>query len=209
MNGSRFSLRSKTVAKLCLPALVLGTLLFHPVFTGATPTKASDGKNTADDRRISGQIECIMPDGRLAPVLNGRMPNPETPALLMAENTISCDLQEGDTVFIIPVPKTDLLDRFTFVNQNAAACGEFNIAISDSRLSPNSRNWIQVDGIVPFSHKRLFNLSLLGTGAKYVRLSFHVEKASRITRIGFHSANTERSRIAAEPPPPAAGPADN
>jgi hypothetical protein len=203
MNRFRFSLRSKTVAKSCLPVLILGAFLFHPVFTGAAPTQASEEKNNA------GQIECITPDGRLTPVFNARTPNPDTPALLMAENAISCDLREGDTVFIIPVPKTALLDRFTFVNQNAAACGEFNIAISDSRLSPKSADWVQVDGIVPFAHKRLFNLSLLGTGAKYVRLSFHVEKASQLARLGFNPAEAGRSRLAAEVPPPAAGPADD
>ena len=191
-----------------LAVLVHGVFLFCLVFTGALRGKGTDDKNPGLNRAASGQIECITPDGRLAPVLNSSARNSDAPALLTADNTINCDLQEGDTVFIIPFPKAALLDRFTFINQNTAASGEFNIAISDSRLPSDSPKWVQVDGIVPFSHKRLFSLSLLGTEAKYVKLSFHVVKTTRITR-GFNPADAERARIAAEAPPPVAGPADN
>jgi hypothetical protein len=185
------------------------TALFVVLLAVAAPSKARGETGTGADHAVAGQIECITPDGRLAPVLNEAAANPRTPARLTADNTISCDLQEGETVFIIPVSKSTVLDRFTFINLNTAASGEFNIAIAGSRLAPNSPAWVQVDGIVPFSHKRLFNLSLLGTGAKYVKLSFHVEKNNRLTKLGLNSAETERARIAAEPPPPAAGPAEN
>jgi hypothetical protein len=40
-----------------------------------------------------------------------------------------------------------------------------------------------VEGIVPFAHKRLFGVSLLGVGAKFVRLSFNVEKKGRIAAL--------------------------
>jgi len=208
MNGFLFTIRPRIAATLSFVVLALGVFLFCPVFSGAAPAKGSDDKTPGLDRAVSGQIECITPDGRLTSVLNSSAHQANAPALLTADNTINCHLQEGDTVFIIPFPKAALLDRFTFINQNAAASGEFNIAISDSRLPSNSPKWTQVDGIVPFSHKRLFNLSLLGTEAKYVKLSFHVEKTSRITR-GFNPADAERARIAAEAPPPAAGPADD
>jgi len=209
MKRFRFSLPAKFAAKLFSAAAAAAMLLLQPVWSAPDSDNASDGVNVGPARRNPADIECITPDGRLTPVLNARTANLQTPALLMADNAISCDLQEGDTVFIIPVSKTALLDRLTFVNLNAAASGEFNIAISDSRLKPNSPGWVQVDGIVPFSHKRLFNLSLLGTGAKYVRLSFHVEKTNRLTRLSLNSADTDRARIAVEPPPPAAGPSDD
>src|SRR5437764_14862266 len=35
--------------------------------------------------------------------------------------------------------------------------------------------WTEVDGIVPFAHKRLFKLSMLGVETKFVRLSFKVD----------------------------------
>jgi hypothetical protein len=197
MNAFRFSPNSAV--------LIIVSITF---LTAAAPSQAAGETGAGSDHAVAAQIECITPDGRLTAVLNGVMSNPRPPARLTADNTISCDLQEGETVFIIPVPKTSALDRFSFINLNAAASGEFNIAIAGSRLAPNSPGWVPVDGIVPFSHKRLFNLSLLGTGAKYVKLSFHVEKATRLT-FGVKSAETDRARIAVEPPPPAAGPAEN
>ena len=205
MNVFRFSLPCQTAAKFAL-AVTVGLSLFQPNFTGATPAAEVVARPAHSSQANTTQIECITPDGRLTPV-SSQTSNPQPPAYLGTDNSLNCDLQEGDTVFIIPVAATAVLDRFTFVNHNPSAAGEFVIAISNSPLAPQSPNWVQVDGIVPFVHKRLFNLSLLGTGAKYVRLSFHVEKTSRFTRLQLDSG--ERSRIAAEPAPPAAGPEDN
>ena len=208
MNGFRFNLPRKSVAKLCLTVTLVSAPLFQPVFAGPIPTKDAEGQSSSADRGSSTQIECITPDGRLTPVVSDTTSNPRPPAFLAADNTISCDLQEGDTVFIIPVAATARLDRFTFVNHNPAASGEFNIALANSRLAPESPRWVQVDGIVPFAHKRLFNLSLLGTGAKYIKLSFHVERISRLTRVSS-DASAQRQPTAIEPAPPAAGPADD
>jgi len=137
--------------------------------------------------------ECITPDGRVFPVSDSATRLLNTPALKMDEDTITCALQEGETTFIIPLPKAAVPDRFIFINQNASACGQFNIAISNSHLPATSPQWIQVDGIIPFAHKRLFNLSLLGIEAKYVKLSFHVEKAGRMTRLGLYRDEKEQS----------------
>ncbi len=110
---------------------------------------------------------------------------------MMDDATISCALQEGETTFIIPLFRAALLDRFTLINQNAAAHGEFNIAVSNSHLPADSPKWTQVDGIVSFAHKRLFNLSMLGVEAKYMKLSFHVEKAGQMTGLGLYRAEKE------------------
>ena len=199
-----------SLPKLLFASAATGMFLLQPLLSALGSDKDTQAANVGagPDRATPAEIECITPDGQLTPVRNTRTLNLPTAASLTADNTISCDLQEGDTVFIIPV-STALLDRFTFVNLNAAASGEFNIAISDSRLKPNSPGWVQVDGIVPFSHKRLFNLSLLGTGAKYVKLSFHVEGNTRLTRLNLTSSETYGARIATEPPAPAAGPNDD
>ena len=84
-------------------------------------------------------------------------------------------LREGETTFIIELPNNSPRDRFTFLNENAAACGELRIAVSDSPLPADSPKWTEVDGIVPFAHKRLFKLSILGVETKFVRLSFRVD----------------------------------
>jgi hypothetical protein len=87
---------------------------------------------------------------------------------------------------VIALPKTALLDRFTFVNENAAARGELKIAVSNYRLPASSSKWTEVEGVIPFARKRLFNLSLLGIEAKYVKLSFHVENEGRIAALGLY-----------------------
>jgi hypothetical protein len=122
----------------------------------------------------SAQIEYISPDGQFSSL------TPASPALhqsaaFVDNNTVSCVLKEGETTFIIELPKNTPPDRFTFLNENAAACGELRLAVSDSQLPANSPKWTEVDGIVPFAHKRLFKLSMLGVDTKFVRLSFKVD----------------------------------
>ena len=129
--------------------------------------------------RKSVQIEYITPDGQFSPVSAARLA-PHAPAAAFVDNdTVSCVLREGETTFIIQLPKNSPRDRFTFLNENAAACGELRIAVSDSPLPADSPKWTEVEGIVPFAHKRLFKLSMLGVDTKFVRLSFKVERQRR------------------------------
>jgi len=129
--------------------------------------------------RKSAEIEYITPDGQFSPVSATRLP-PHAPAAAFVDNdTVSCVLREGETTFIIQLPKNSPRDRFTFLNENAAACGELRIAVSDSPLPADSPKWTEVEGIVPFAHKRLFKLSMLGVDTKFVRLSFKVERKRR------------------------------
>ena len=129
--------------------------------------------------RKSAQIEYITPDGQFSPVSAARLA-PHAPAAAFVDNdTVSCVLREGETTFIIQFPKNSPRDRFTFLNENAAACGELRIAVSDSPLPADSPKWTEVEGIVPFAHTRLFKLSMLGVDTKFVRLSFKVERRRR------------------------------
>ena len=101
-------------------------------------------------------------------------------ALIMEDDTVTCVLQEGETNFVIEMPRTAVLDRFTFLNENGRARGELKIAVSNQRLRADSPDWVPVEGVVPFARKRLFGVSLLGIDARFVRLSFHVEKQGPI-----------------------------
>jgi hypothetical protein len=131
------------------------------------------------------QIEYISPDGKFSSLSAVNPQIRESTAAFVDGNTVSCALNEGETTFIIELPKNATSDRFTFLNQNADACGELRIAVSDSALPVDSPKWTQVDGIVPFAHKRLFKLSILGVETKFVRLSFRVanqeERSARIS----------------------------
>jgi hypothetical protein len=142
------------------------------------------------------RIECITPDGQ-----TGRVSKLTEPAVVTAQiaedDTVTCLLQEGRTDFVVELPKAATLDRLTFVNENSRARGELKIAVSDERLKADSKGWLEVEGIVPFSHKRLFGVSLIGIEARFVRLSFHVEKEGRIGTLKDAHANTPAVNLGA------------
>jgi hypothetical protein len=121
------------------------------------------------------QIEYIAPDGKFSSLSAANPAANQSTAAFIDSNTVSCALKEGETTFIIELPRNAASDRFTFLNENAAACGELRIAVSNSPLPVDSPKWTEVDGIVPFAHKRLFKLSMLGVETKFVRLSFRVD----------------------------------
>jgi hypothetical protein len=145
----------------------------------ADPSLAGDPANAGP------QIEYVAPDGKVCSVPT-TTPTHQSTAAYIDRDTISCELKEGETTFIIELPNNAPRDRFTFLNENAAACGELRIAVSNSPLAADSPQWTEVDGIVPFAHKRLFKLSILGVDTKFVRLSFrvdgHQEKSASVSQ---------------------------
>ena len=165
------------ISRLCAPAFV-GLLAANNCYAGS-PTKNST------------QIEYIAPDGQFSSLTAAHLAPHKPTAAFVDNDTISCVLKEGETTFIIQLPSHAPRDRFTFLNENAAACGELRIAVSDSPLPADSPKWTEVDGIVPFAHKRLFKLSMLGVETKFVRLSFKVDgqrqESAQISRP-FHTS---------------------
>jgi len=177
-------------AALFRNALTAAALVASTSFAADLPEEAgNDAKNLAR-MNCGAQIECTTPDGRVAEVTTANDQNKGAAALIMDDDTVSCPLQEGRTTFVIKLPATSLLDRFTFVNENAAAAGELKIAVSNYQLPAASGKWVPVDGGVAISHKRLFNLSMVGVEARYVRLEFNVEKAGRIAALGLYGGQS-------------------
>lgn len=130
----------------------------------------------ADDAaQKNTQVEYISPDGKFSSLTAAHADAHKPSAAFVDPETISCTLREGETTFIIQLPKHSASDRFTFLNENTAACGELRIAVSNSALPADSPKWTEVEGIVPFAHKRLFKLSILGVETSFVRLSFKVD----------------------------------
>lgn len=167
----------------------ISALLAIPIVCASESRSATDSNDRSKNparMKCGAQIECVTPDGRPGQVSRLPAPDPGATALIMDDDTVTCLLQEGETNFVIELPETALPDRFTFLNENAAARGELRIAVSNHRLPSNSPEWTEVEGIVPFAHKRLFGVSLLGIEAKFVRLSFHVEKESRVATLGIY-----------------------
>jgi len=132
-------------------------------------------------------IDLIGPDGRIVAVTNKES---SASALLLDDDTLNYPLPEGDTTFVVSFPRTSALARFAFVNENASAVGEMKVAVSNYRLPAQSPKWNEVTGSTSFTGKRLFDLSLLGTEARFVRLSFHVTKAGTIAGLGLYGSQS-------------------
>ena len=167
-------------------ALAFSGALIRPSPATDTTTAAEETSAGKDFARTHGgaKIDCITPDGRLVAVSSPVGKNSSPAALIMDDDTLRCPLQEGETTFIISFPKTSTLDHFTFINENTEVQGEMKIAVSNYRLSADSPKWTDVSGKTSFTSKRLLNLSMVGVEARYVKLSFHVEKGSRLTGLG-------------------------
>lgn len=165
--------------------LSLGILALSCLFTGenlrgqSAPEGRKSQPNIAAPQGSRAKINRVTPGGRLANVPNTKGKD-STASLIMGNEILSCPLQEGETTFIISLPKPASLDRLTFVNENAEAKGEMKIAVSNFRLPANSPKWIEVSGTTAFAHKRRFDLSMVGVEARYLKLSFHIDKKDRV-----------------------------
>lgn len=180
--------RSARKASSILVTFLFVCLVASFSFGGETQGVVDDSNAAKNLARMNcgATIDLITPDGRVTAVPNATETNSSATALIMDDNTLSCPLQEGETTFIITFPRTSLLDRFTFLNENAAAEGEMKIAVSNYRLPAHSSKWTDVNGGTVFTRKRLFSLSLVGVEARYIKLSFKVQKAGRIAALGLY-----------------------
>ena len=186
---------SKTHCRRALHALViiLVSIAFHEASAGDSSAAAEALSNSAKNlarMNCGAKIECFTPDGQEASIATADGNNQSAAALIMDDDTLSCPLKEGETTFIITLPSTSLVDRFRFLNENATARGELIISVSNYQLPVASSKWVEVDGRIPITNKRVFNVSMLGVEARYVKLSFHVEHAGRIASLGLYGGET-------------------
>ena len=181
-----FKTNMPSAASRTVPTVLQLAGILSMATQGICASDASDVSSTTGTlMQMNGgaRIECVTPNGQTGHVSKLSAPEPGAGALIMEDDTVACLLQEGQTDFVVELPKVPLLDRLTFLNENARARGELKIAVSNERLKADSSAWVEVEGVVPFSHKRLFGVSLLGIEAKFVRLSFRVEKSGRIAAL--------------------------
>lgn len=175
-------------------ALVFLHVAVAGLFAGESPvvTEITDSSNPAKNlarMNCGATIDLLGPNERVTAFSSATQKDSGATALIMDDDTLSYALEEGDTTFVLTFPKTSLLDRFTFVNENAAAAGDLQISVSNYRLPAQSPKWVQVSGAT-FTGTRLFNLSLLGVEARYVKLSFHVGKGGRIAALGLYGGQS-------------------
>jgi hypothetical protein len=134
-------------------------------------------------------IDRILPDGRTVSVVaSDKNENPT--ALILEDNTLSCPLPRGETTFIITLPKIAALERFAFINQNAAAEGDLKLSVSNYKLAVDDARWVSAGPRARFTGKHLFDSPTLGVEAKYVKLSFHVQKEGRLAGLALYGGPT-------------------
>ena len=174
-------------AGLCLLALLSSSSL--------APAGESDNQNDGNRAKnlarlnVGARIERISPGGKIVSVAV----NDNPAALVLDDNTLSCPLTLGNNTFIVTLSRIALLERFAIINQNAAAEGEFEVAVSNYRLGSQDPKWKQVQATTPFTGKRLVSLPVVGTEAKYVRLTFTVRKEGRLAGLGLYGTRTLES----------------
>src|SRR5947209_18598972 len=121
------SLRSCRIVTTLSLALLVNSA-FAGQNTNDQKTGAYDASNPAKNlarMNCGATIDLIGPDGRVVVVANK---DSSASALLFDDDTLNYPLSEGDATFIVSFPRISVLDRFTFVNENAAAAGEIKIA---------------------------------------------------------------------------------
>src|SRR5437588_11590222 len=116
---------------------------------------ASDPAKNLARMNCGATIDLIGPDGRAVVVANK---GSSASALLFDDDTLNYPLSEGDATFIVSFPRISVLDRFTFVNENAAAAGEIKIAVSTYRLSANTSKCMDGNGRSSVTGNRQFDL---------------------------------------------------
>src|SRR6476469_6089839 len=125
--------------RMKLPRAVLPLLLGPAaVIFAADQTPAPPHPDGMTQMNCGARIECVTPDGQKNPVSKLPTIDPAAAALIMEDDTVSCLLQEGETNFVVELPKKRLLDRLTFLNENAFARGELKIAVANDRLRPDA-----------------------------------------------------------------------
>jgi hypothetical protein len=162
---------SRSVGAIC--AVAVNT--FFAMNLGAA-SERGEVRNSAQ-LNCGARIECTMP--------GSANQSSRSSVVIMSDDTISCPFDEGDTTFVVALPKSGAPERLKFVNQNVDARGTLRIAVSNEALAPNSARWTQVDGDVSFRDKRRFNVSVVGVEAKYVRVTFSVERAARVFTLAL------------------------
>ena len=112
-----------------------------PAVLASETSVAFDVSNPAKNlarMNCGATIGLVGPDGRLITVPGTTDSNASVTALILDDDTLSYPLPAGDTTLILTFPRVSLLDRFTFVNENAAAEGEMTISVSNYRLPADS-----------------------------------------------------------------------
>jgi hypothetical protein len=175
-------------------ALLFATLLAGGLTPARANVRSSADSNAVDAPKNLARLNCgarIEIPGATSMLTEARGSNPGT--LLLDDQTLNYQLGAGDTSFLISLPKISLVDRFTFISENSAARGSVRVAVSNSRLPIKDDNWQSAGRDVRLLDQRFVNVPLTGLEAKYLRVTFHLEKPASIAAIGLYGRKTLQS----------------
>ncbi|MEY2539072.1 MAG: hypothetical protein QOG67_2812 [Verrucomicrobiota bacterium] len=191
MNGRLLTRRRGSGVTIIIGLLACSILM--PPSTRAADAEGSDAANNAKNvARINcgTRIDWISPGATGLINISSREQTASAESLLLDDQTLNCRLSRGDNTFVLTLPRISLLNRFSFINEQATASGSVEIFVSNYRLSPNDSRWQTTNQNVSFSGRRFVNVSLVGIEAKYIRILFHVEKEGAIAGLGLYGQAT-------------------
>jgi hypothetical protein len=186
-------LRGLTAWPIALAITLSAGFAFRPI--QAAEGDATDSSNKAKNlarMNCGTRINWISADTASTSNLLSRATAPADD-LILDDNTLNCRLHEGENTFLITLQGISLLDRFGFINEQAEAAGTAQISVSNYRLPLNDRNWVSTNNSFSFTGKRFVNVSLVGTEAKYVKVSFQVKKPGTVAGLGLYGQKTLES----------------
>ena len=178
------------------PAVIAAVVTLILCLGNVGAGEASESDAAANRAKNLARLNCgahidrILPGGAVVavPVAGEGEDNPA--ALVLDDNTLSCPLPLGESIFIITLPRIAVLQRFAFINQNATGEGDFDLAVSSYRLGSSDPKWAPVQTATSFGGQRLINLPILGAEAKYVKIAFHVRKEGRLAGVALYGSRT-------------------
>ena len=135
---------------------------------------------------LKARIEYVSPLMRMEALVTSTKEDQNVIPLILDDNTVSFPLAKGKHTFVIDLPTATELNRFAFINENAAASGEFEVAVSNYRLPPNDGRWRTIESSRSFTGKRFINVSLAGLETKYIQLTVQAKTRGRIAALAVY-----------------------
>jgi hypothetical protein len=156
----------------------------------AQPGAAANKAKNLARLNCGAHIERVMPGGRVTSFAARPDSTGAPNALLLDDNTLSCPLTAGDNVFIVTLSHVATLQRLGFINRNGSARGEFEVAVSNYRLGSTDGAWNVVRNRTAFGKESVISLPLTAVEARYVRLTFHVDREGQIAALALYGIPT-------------------
>ena len=189
--------RSLTRRRGSVVTVIVGLFVCSTLTPPSTLAVDAEGNNVPNNAKNVARINCgtridwISPGAPGLINISSREQTASAQSLLLDDQTLNCRLSRGDNTFVLTLPRISLLNRFSFINEQASASGSVEISVSNYRLSPNDSRWEATKSRnVRFSGRRFVNVSLVVAEAKYVRILFHVEKEGTIAGLGLYGQAT-------------------